>query len=226
MPVRLAKRPSLSSKRSVWLAFSEIKRSGCALKVREHKIVLRGERVVLRPLTEDDWGPLLKWNSDPEVLYFAEGDDVRSYTIDEIQTVYRSVSQTAFCFVIEAKGAPVGECWLQQMNLERILQQVPEADSRRIDLTIGEKQFWGQGLGTEVIQILSTFAFGEQGADLVFGCNVADYNRASLRALQKAGYTVFARIEQPVGKKGRYRYDLFLTRDDYTALGTRPPRTR
>ena len=29
----------------------------------------------LRPLTEDDWAPLLAWNNDPEVLEFAEGDD-------------------------------------------------------------------------------------------------------------------------------------------------------
>jgi aminoglycoside 6'-N-acetyltransferase len=205
------------------LAFGEIERSGCTLKLREHRIVLRGERVVLRPLSEDDWDLLLRWNSDPEVLYFSEGDDVPSYSLDEIQTIYRSVSQTAFCFIIEAEGAPVGECWLQQMNLERILQQVPEAGCRRIDLTIGEKQMWGQGLGTEVIQLLTSFAFEEQGADLVFGCDVGDYNRASLRAFQKAGYTVFAAVEQPVDNKARYRYDLVLTRDEYTASST-PPR--
>ena len=57
------------------------------MKLREHKIVLRGEQVVLRPLTEDDWGFLLRWNSDPEVLYFAEGDDVSSYTLDQIQSI-------------------------------------------------------------------------------------------------------------------------------------------
>ena len=191
------------------------------MKLREHKIVLRGERVVLRPLTEDDWGVLLRWNSDPEVLYFAEGDDVSSYTLDQIQRIYRGVSQTAFCFVIEVKVVPVGECWLQQMNLERVLQKYLKADCRRIDLIIGEKEFWGQGLGTEVIQLLSTFAFDEQGADLVFGCDVADYNSASLEAFQKAGYTVDAQIEQPVGKKAQYCYDLVLTPEEYTALRRR-----
>jgi len=184
------------------------------VKLREHQIVLRGARVVLRPLTEDDWGLLLKWNSDPEVLYFAEGDDVSSYTLAQIQSIYRGVSQTAFCFVIEVKGVPVGEGWLQQMNLERVLQNYPQADCRRIDLMIGEKEFWGQGLGTEVIQLLSAFAFDEQGADLVFGCDVADYNIASRKAFQKAGYTIAAQIEQPVGRKARYCYDLVLTRGE------------
>ncbi len=193
------------------------------MKLRKHKIVLRGERVVLRPLTEADWGLLLRWNSDPEVLYFAEGDDVSSYTLDQIQSIYRGVSQTAFCFIIEVKGAPVGECWLQHMNLERVLQKYPKSDCRRIDLLIGEKEFRGQGLGMEVIQLLTAFAFDEQGAELVFGCDVADYNPASRKAFQKAGFTVDAEIEQPVVMKARYCYDLVLTQAEYTALATGLP---
>jgi len=181
------------------------------VKLREHQIVLQGDRVVLRPLTENDWNLLLRWNSDPEVLYFTEGNDVSSYTLDQIQGIYRDTSQTAFCFIIEVDDVPIGECWLQRMNLERILLKYPEMDCRRIDLMIGEKAFWGQGLGTKVIQLLSVFAFDEQRADLVFGCDVADYNPASLKAFQKAGYAVDAQIEQPVGQKARYCYDLILT---------------
>ncbi len=71
---------------------------------------------------------------------------------------------------------------------------------------------------TKLIQLLSTFAIDLQGVDLVFGCDVADYNPASLKAFQKAGYTVEARIEQPVGTKARYCYDLVLTRERYVAL--------
>ncbi len=195
------------------------------MRLREHKIVLRGDRVVLRPLTEDDWGLLLRWNSDPEVLYFTEGEDVSSYRLDQVQGIYRGVSQTAFCFVIEIEGAPIGECWLQQMNLKRVLQRYPKADCRRIDLMIGEKEFWGRGIGTEVIQLLSAFAFDQQDVDLVFGCDVADYNPASLKAFQKAGYAVDTQIKQPVGQKARYRYDLVLTREQYTAMGPGPPDT-
>jgi hypothetical protein len=42
--------------------------------LRTHDITLRSERVVLRPMTEGDWNILLRWNSDPEVLYYS--DDV------------------------------------------------------------------------------------------------------------------------------------------------------
>ena len=135
------------------------------MKLREHETVLRGEKVVLRPMTEGDWDILLKWNSDPEVLYFSEGDDVTSYSLEDIQGMYRGVSQSAFCFVIELDGRPIGECWLQRMNLKRILKRYPGQDCRRIDLMIGEKDLWGRGLGTDVIQTLTGFGFEEEGAD-------------------------------------------------------------
>jgi aminoglycoside 6'-N-acetyltransferase len=178
------------------------------MKLREHDIVLRGEKVVLRPMTEGDWDTLLKWNSDPEVLYFSEDDDVTSYSLEDIQGIYRGVSQSAFCFIIELDGRPIGECWLQRMNLKRILDKYPGRDCRRIDLMIGEKDLWGRGLGTDVIQTLTRFGFEKEGADLIFGCGIADYNPRSRRAFEKVGYELDAEIELPAGRKAQYEYDV------------------
>lgn len=183
--------------------------------LREHDITLRGPRVVLRPMRETDWPALLGWNSDPDVLYYSEGDDVSSRTLDEIQPSYRAISRQAFCFIIEHEHAPIGECWLQRMNLPRILERYPGRDCRRIDLTIGEKPLWGQGLGIEVIALLTRFGFERQGADLIFGCDIADYNPRSLQAFRKAGFTHHATIAQPPRAKARHCHDLVLNRADF-----------
>jgi RimJ/RimL family protein N-acetyltransferase len=188
------------------------------MELRTHAITLRGEKVVLRPMTENDWNVLLKWNRDPEVLYFAEGDDVSSYSLEQVQEIYRGVSQTAFCFIAEVDGQPIGECWLQRMNLQRILQKYPGVDCRRIDLMIGEKAFWGHGLGSEMIHLLATFAFMNEKADLVFGCGIADYNLRSLRAFQKAGFQVAETMREPPGSKAQCSYDVVLTREQFLAL--------
>src|SRR3954470_16438738 len=100
--------------------------------LREHAIVLHGERATLRPMTEDDWGLLLAWNSDPDILYFSEDEDVTSRDIEMVRLIYRSVSQKAICFIIEYAGRAVGEGWLQRMNIERILAKCPGLDCRRI----------------------------------------------------------------------------------------------
>jgi len=189
-------------------------------RVRVHDVTLRGQtargaQICLRPMTEADWDLLYRWNSDPEVLYYAEGDDVDAYTPDEVRGIFGQISQTAFCFIIEADGVPVGECSLQAHNYERVLRQYPDLDCRRIDLSIGEKARWGQGIGTETIRILTEYAFLELGADLIYNCEIGDHNPRSKRAFQRVGYEIVAKIEQPPGSKGRVGYDLALTCEAY-----------
>lgn len=183
------------------------------MKLGEHEIILRGDSVVLRPMTENDWDVLLKWNNDSEVLYYC--DCVTSWDLEPMQEMYRGVSQKAFCFIIEFEGRPIGECWLQQMNLDRILDKHPGLDCRRIDLMIGEKHLWGQGLGTDVIRTLTRFGFEEQVADLICGCCIGDHNPRSLRAFQKVGYRVDAKTQMEPGKKAQCEYDVAITREKW-----------
>ena len=63
-------------------------------------------------MTEDDWATISKWETDPEVIWWADTDPVNSRSLEEVQDILRSVSQTAYCFVIELDGTPIGSCWL------------------------------------------------------------------------------------------------------------------
>jgi RimJ/RimL family protein N-acetyltransferase len=185
------------------------------MKIREHTISLYGEKTSLRPLTEDDWNVLLKWNSDPAVLYYVEGDNITSRDLPDIQNLYRDVSQNAFCFMAEIDHIPIGECWLQQMNLNSILSRYPGKDCRRIDMLIGEKHYWGNGFGTEIIGMLTRFGFNAEKADFLFGCDIGDYNPRSLKAFKKNGFRLESKIEQPYGCKARFVYDLVLSKKEY-----------
>jgi len=185
-------------------------------RLSKHNITLRGERLVLRPMTEDDWGILSKWDSDPDVIYY-DGDWVDGYDLETTQMIYRGVSQNAFNFIAELDGRPIGYCWLQKMNLQRVMEHFPGKDMRRIDLAIGEKELWGEGLGTEMIRILTDFGFGRENADAIFGCSVADYNPRSRRAFERNGYVIFQQTPQPEGHRAKFQYDLMLTRDGYLA---------
>ncbi|TEU14647.1 MAG: N-acetyltransferase, partial [Anaerolineales bacterium] len=121
--------------------------------LREHDIELFDGPLHLRPMTEADWNVLLKWNNDPEVLYYSEGGNITSRSLPDMQKMYRGVSQQAYVFMIELYDRPIGECWLQRMNLERVNCRFPGLDVRRIDLTIGEKDWWGRGWGTRIIRL-------------------------------------------------------------------------
>ncbi len=180
--------------------------------LREHSVTLRDGEIVLRPMTENDWDVLYRWNNDPEVLHYADGPGVTGRSLAEVHGMYRGVSRAAFVFMIELGGLPIGECWLQRMNLPHILDRHPASDCRRIDLTIGEKAHWGQGIGSRVIRMLTAFGFETEGADRIYGCCVADYNVRSRRAFEGQGYGVeFVTDPQP-GELPR-RSDLVITRN-------------
>ncbi len=105
-------------------------------------------------MTESDWDIPARRGSDPEVLWFSEGDNVQAYSLEEVHAIYRGVSRTVFCFISERDGRAIGECWLQEMNLARVLSRYPDEGCRRIDIAIGEKSYWGHGYGTDAIRTL------------------------------------------------------------------------
>jgi aminoglycoside 6'-N-acetyltransferase len=182
-------------------------------RLKQHDIGLRSGSVVLRPMTEDDWDLLHKWNSDPEVLRYADANSSEC-TSDQVKSIYRGVSQNAFCFIIEHEGRPIGETWLQKMNLERILVEFSDKDIRRIDITIGEKELWGKGIGTETVGLLVEFGFEQESADAIFGCDVSDFNVRSLNMFRKLGFEIHAEIKG-YPKEGDLSYDMILTREKY-----------
>ena len=180
-------------------------------RVRAHGVTLRAGAVGLRPLTEGDWGLVVGWWNDPEIAYFAD-EEPRTYAVEQVQGIVRGISRTAFCFIIEFEGRPVGECWLQEMNVQRILDRNPGLDCRRVPLEI-EKAYWGRGIGTAVIRLLVEFGFETEGADAIFAMDVADYNARSRRAFEKAGFELYDTVAQPAGGRARVRHDLVIWAD-------------
>ena len=149
---------------------------GMALsRLRSHSHVLVDGDLVLRPMNEGDWDVVLKWADDPEVLYFSEGDNIDHRPKEEHQAIYRAVSVTpADMFVFEVNGEPMGDGWLQHMNLGRVWDANPGKECRRVDLEL-ERSWWGKGIGTRAIRLLTAHGFA-WGADLVFAVDIAGDN--------------------------------------------------
>lgn len=86
--------------------------------IKTHDITLIGGneqyKIILRPLSDEHLSYLYKWNSDPGVLYWTEGEDVECYTPDVVHQIYGGISQNNFCFVVEVNDKIIGECWLQK----------------------------------------------------------------------------------------------------------------
>ncbi|MGI6207087.1 MAG: GNAT family N-acetyltransferase [Anaerolineae bacterium] len=188
--------------------------------IKTHDVTLRGSAgdfdIVLCPLCDDHLPLLYKWNADPEVLYWTEGgeDIVRSYDADTVHQIYGGVSQEGHCFLVEVNGAPIGECWLQRMNLQYVSAMYPGLDVRRIDMAIGEKEYWGRGIGTAFVRMLVEFAFTVEAVD-VLRCFCEDYNVRSQRVWQKNGFRLVMTEALPQPQKGKLQYHYALTRAEF-----------
>ena len=180
--------------------------------VTTHAHVLQDDRIALRPLTDADLPALYRWNADPEVPYWTEGNEnPELMTPEDVDGMYEMISRDALCFAIEAEGAMIGDCWLQKMNLPQVRALYPPGtDVRRIDVTIGDKRWWGKGVGTRMLRLLLEFAFNDQGVD-VLHCICEDYNVRSCRLWEQQG---FALIDQkPHGARSELHWR--LTREEY-----------
>ena len=157
--------------------------------IKTHDITLYGGNdIVLRPLCDEHLPLLYKWNSDPEVLYWSDGGDEQSLNSETVHNIYGKSSRGGFCFVIEANGESIGECWLCKMNLTHISALHPDTtDVRRIDMVIGEKAYWNKGIGTILVGMLTDFAFNAECADVLYGM-VFDFNDRSRRVFEKNGF--------------------------------------
>jgi RimJ/RimL family protein N-acetyltransferase len=175
------------------------------MRLREHQVTLQGERIFLRPMTEDDWDIVAKWETDPEIIHWADTSRVTSCTVEEVRKIFCKVSRHAYCFIIEMEGKPIGDGWLQEMNLARVLRRYRGRDCRRIDLVIGEKELWGRGLGADTIRTLTRFAFERENADMVFAI-IGDYNERSQSAFMKSGYSLVMKLEEPRPSRARLSY--------------------
>ena len=103
------------------------------LRLPTHSLHLRDERVRLRPFTEADFDQVVEWFADPEVMYYAEGEENPDYTREEIEGIYRGAAeQGALLFIIEtAEGNAIGETWLQPLPRRQMRLDCPGSKRKR-----------------------------------------------------------------------------------------------
>lgn len=163
--------------------------------------MLKGEKVLLRPVRKTDLENFLKWFNDPEVaqylaIYLPMTDIGEEKWIEGLSTLQAGKE---IVFVIEACGddsfVPIGNCGLHRINWK-------DRDAEA-GMAIGEKDYWGKGYGTEALELLLEYGFDQLNLHRV-STGAYEFNERSIRTQQKAGFQIEGRIRLSVFKNGRY----------------------
>lgn len=185
-------------------------------RLPNHRVVLEDDAVRLRPLTEDDWPALLRWNRDPEVLWWSDGDDVTERSEPETRNIIRGMAHQGHHFIIESPpGEPAGEMCVQRMNLPRRL--IPGKNLLRLPISIGDQSKWDRGIGKRAVRLALRFAFEQLAADMVCAVDVSSANQRSVNLWRSLGFSVIAAYPNPESKHGpaTLSLDFGIARSDW-----------
>ena len=150
-------------------------------------IFLESRQIVLRDLgTEDVTPAYVNWMNDSEVVQYTESR-FSKHTMESIKSFVLSCCKNPavvlFGMFSKESGTHIGNIKLGPINWYHGLADLA--------LIIGSREFWGRGIASEAITLVSRYAFLEFHLNkITAGCYST--NKASGKAFLKSGFTIEA----------------------------------
>jgi RimJ/RimL family protein N-acetyltransferase len=167
--------------------------------LKGEKEMLKGEKVILRPIQRTDITNFLVWFNDPEVnqyltVYLPMTEMAEEKWIENLAADFSKVN-----LVVEAKitggSRPIGSIGLESINSKN--------RDTEFGIVIGEKDYWNQGYGTESAGLIIKYAFEQLNLNRV-SSRVYDFNLRSQRMHLKLGFREEGRRRQAKYVNGQY----------------------
>jgi RimJ/RimL family protein N-acetyltransferase len=148
---------------------------------------VRTERLVLRPMTTDDFGRLYEIRAIPEVTQWLTG---RPASYDDYVERYGTPERLATTLVMEADGQIVGDLFLALATpYAQVEVRDGAADTEAVLGWLLDPAYTGQGYATEAATELLRICFEDLGVHRVVAGAFAD-NAASQRIMVKIGMRI------------------------------------
>jgi RimJ/RimL family protein N-acetyltransferase len=159
---------------------------------------LTGERVVLRRHLPENVRAFQRWYSDPEVVRLTRYQDgpMRRDEIDRFFAA-RALGPESLAMAIHVRDTDrlIGTCALSQLDSEN--------GSALFHITIGEKDAWGRGYGTEATRLMVDHAFTGLGLHRV-ALTVFAFNERAVRSYRSVGFVVEGRAREAIWREGHW----------------------
>ncbi len=153
----------------------------------------------MRELSADEVTPdYLAWMNDNDVVQYLES---RFYpqTMESIRQFVDDCAADSACLFLAVRAAGTDK-HIGNIKLHRIDHR---HKSGEMSIMIGDKSFWGKGIATEAIELLSVYAFDVLGLHkLTAECYAV--NMGSREAFEKAGFSLEGTRQQQYLCEGAY----------------------
>jgi RimJ/RimL family protein N-acetyltransferase len=162
----------------------------------------RGDLVALRALEPPDAEPLWRWAQDPDVMRWMI--DGYPQSLAQVRTMMEDRPRNGYgeaFFGIEALRDA------RLIGVVRLRDAQPETGCAELDIYLGEKEYWGQGYGTDAMRAICRFGFDKMRLHKIT-LTVVTENRAAHHIYQKLGFVDEGRLRSVFRRDGQW-YDMF-----------------
>lgn len=166
----------------------------------------------LRPFERKHIAKLVEWRNDPEVALWSDGrqPEFELITLEEAEISFSNTLKNgskfdtftyAYMFAIHTlEGQYIGMA--DYRDVEKIKR------SCTIGITIGEKDYWGKGYGTDAIKVLIEFLFNRVNLRRI-QLDTWSGNKRAISAYSKCGFKVEGTLRESEYIEGKY-YDTII----------------
>jgi RimJ/RimL family protein N-acetyltransferase len=182
--------------------------------------VMEGRLVVLRRHAAENLAAFRRWYSDPEVVRLTRYQD-GPMGAGEVERFFvsRVLGPDSLTFAIHVRETDrlIGTTAFSQLDGDN--------GSALFHITIGEKDAWGHGYGTEATELMVRHAFEELGLHRI-ALSVFSFNERAIRSYRKVGFAVEGRARDAILRDGRYwdEVQMSILEDDWRARTAAPAR--
>ena len=175
---------------------------------RDH-VSLRGARIVVREKDMSDISDDYDWRTDAELAELdatrplgMSYDDFYRYSKDDLTLPSVRSKRLA---IDTTEGKHIGNCMFYDIDLRD-----GEAE---VGIMIGDKDYWGQGYGTEAMDVLLDHMFTAYPFNRIY-LHTLTWNQRALNSFRKSGL----REVRQVRRSGSDFIEMEITRDAWEAL--------
>lgn len=160
--------------------------------------------IKLRPLTAENLPSFYKWIRDEEAIYYSLSIFQKMKTDQQIEawltsTIADQKNSNHGIFVDNVFVGYAGICGISDTN-----------KSGEYFIFIGDKEYWGKGIGTEVTKQVVKLGFEELNLNRIM-LTVSVPNKGGVKAYERAGFVLEGRFREAAFRNGKYHDKLVMS---------------
>lgn len=174
---------------------------------KEIRTFIKGKNVDILPVNMDHLKLYQKWENDPKVRVYSR--NVVPKTVEDLKKRLEPSKEKWkdmiwFEIYYKPENKPIGTCEVSEINWFN--------RTAGLGILLGEQGLWGKSICTEVISLLSEYAFNELNMRKIYAW-IFSPNTSSWRCAEKSGFTREAILKEHIYIDGKHEdtliYSLF-----------------